>query len=123
LSDHLGSIVLINFWATWCAPCRAEIPDLEAAYRAHKDSGFVVLGVGVEDPRQGIESFVAEMDMTYPVLLDESGTLMKEYRGSGLPMSVLVDRDGIIQVRHMGYLSATQLESYLSRLMPVGGVD
>lgn len=113
LSDYRGSPVLINFWATWCAPCRAEIPDFEAVYQAHKDEGFVVLGVNVEESQQAVESFVAEMGMTYPVLLDEHGQVMSEYRSQGLPMSLLLDQEGVIQVRHVGLLSGDKLEEYL----------
>lgn len=115
LSDYKGSVVLVNFWATWCAPCRAEIPDFEAAYQAHKDDDFVVLGINVEESSRDVEAFVRELNVTYPVLLDEQGKVMNEYRGLGLPMSLLVDRDGVIQVRHMGILTANQLQEYLDK--------
>jgi peroxiredoxin len=118
LSDYRGGPVLINFWATWCAPCRAEIPDFEAAYQAHKDEGFVVLGVNVEESQQAVESFVAEVGMTYPVLLDEHGQVMREYRSQGLPMSLLLDEEGVIQVRHVGLLSGDKLEEYLGKVLP-----
>jgi peroxiredoxin len=117
LSDFDDSVVLVNFWASWCAPCRAEIPDFEEAYRAHKDDGFVVLGINVEEPNKVIEPFVDSMGMTYPVLLDERGQVMQEYRAMGLPMSLLVGRDGVIQKRHMGTLTADQLDSYLAPLL------
>ena len=117
LSDFDDSVVLINFWATWCPPCRAEIPDFEEAYRAHKDDGFMVLGINVEESHKLVEPFVNSVDMTYPVLLDERGQVMQEYRGMGLPMSLLVDKDGVIQQRHMGTLTADQLDSYLSTLL------
>lgn len=117
LSDYEGSVVLVNLWATWCPPCRAEIPDFEEAYRAHKDGGFVVLGVNVEEPRQVVEPFVDSMGMTYPVLLDERGQVMREYRGLGLPMSLLVDQDGVIRERHMGTLTADHLNGYLTKLL------
>lgn len=117
LSDYKDQVVLVNLWATWCPPCRAEIPDLEAAYRAHKDEGFVVLGVNVEESAQAIEPFVADLDMTYPVLLDERGQVMNDYRALGLPISLLVDREGVIQERHVGILTASQLERYLSELL------
>ena len=118
LNDYKGNVVLINFWATWCGPCRAEIPDFEAAYRTHKGAGFVVLGINLQESPQTIEPFVASMDMTYPVLLDESGQVMAEYRARGLPMSLILDRDGVIQVRHMGFLTAGQLDDYLAQLLP-----
>jgi thiol-disulfide isomerase/thioredoxin len=118
LSDHRGDVVVVNFWATWCPPCRAEIPDLEAAYQAHRDKGFAVLGVNVEESRQEIRVFMASLDMSYPVLLDEEGRVLQMYRALGLPMSVIVDRDGVIQVRHVGYMTAAQLGTYLADLLP-----
>jgi cytochrome c biogenesis protein CcmG/thiol:disulfide interchange protein DsbE len=117
LSDYEGNVVLVNFWATWCSPCRDEIPSFEAAYRVYKDKGFVVLGINVEESRSAVEPFVAEMDVTFPMLLDEQGKVMNEYRALGLPMSLLVDREGVISVRHMGYLSDGQLKKYLDELL------
>jgi thiol-disulfide isomerase/thioredoxin len=118
LSDYAGSVVLVNFWATWCPPCRDEIPHFEEAYQAYQDEGLVVLGVNYQESAAEVEPFVQGFGVTYPILLDESGMLAKEYRAVGLPTSVLVDRDGVIQVRHSGYLSEGQLEQYLSELLP-----
>ncbi len=118
LSDYRGNVVLINFWATWCPPCTAEIPDLEAAYRERQDEGFVVLGVNEEESREQVEPFVIALNMTYPVLLDESGRVLRLYRGVGLPMSVIVDQEGVIRARHVGYLPAEQLERYLAEALP-----
>lgn len=118
LDDYVGDVVLVNFWATWCPPCQAEIPGLEAAYEAHKDEGFVILGVNVDDSDTGVAPFVRALGMTYPILLAGSGKLVEEYRARGLPMSLLLDRDGTIQVRHVGYLSAEQLEQYLEGVLP-----
>jgi len=118
LKDHRGQVVLINFWATWCPPCRAEIPDLQSAYVERRDDGFVVLGVNVEESGAVVQQFMDEMEMTYPVLLDEGGGVLQTYRANGLPMSVIVDPEGVIQVRHVGYLTASQLEDYLAELMP-----
>lgn len=117
-SEYRGNVVLINFWATWCPPCRAEIPDIEGAYRARKDDGLVVLGVDVEESREAVAPFVEAMGMTYPVLLDESGQVLKMYRAIGLPMSLILDQDGVIQVRHMGALTGAQLEDYLTQVLP-----
>ncbi len=121
LSDYRGQVVLVNFWATWCPPCRAEIPALEAAYQAHRDDGLVILGVSVEDPPELIELFLQDFDITYPILLDRNGAVYRAYRAPGLPTTVLVDRDGIIQVRHVGELSARELDQYLSEVLPSGG--
>ena len=118
LSDYKGKVVLINFWATWCPPCRAEIPDLEAAYREHQDDDFVVLGVSIEDPPETVQAFVAEYGVTYPVLLDSEGEMVRVYRAAGLPTSVFVDPQGVIRIRHVGYLSEAQLKQYLQSLLP-----
>ena len=118
LGEYRGNVVLINFWATWCPPCRAEIPDIENVYRARQDDGFVVLGVSVEESREAVAPFVEAMGMTYPVLLDERGQVLKMYRAIGLPMSVLLDQDGVIQVRHVGALTMEQLEEYLAQVLP-----
>ncbi|MFC2031020.1 TlpA family protein disulfide reductase [Chloroflexota bacterium] len=117
LSDFDGQVVLINFWATWCAPCRAEIPGIEEVYRARKDEGFVVLGVNVSETREQVEPFLASMDVTYPVLLDVNGEVTGEYRALGLPMSLLVTREGVIHTRHVGFLSDDTLESHLKKIM------
>jgi cytochrome c biogenesis protein CcmG/thiol:disulfide interchange protein DsbE len=114
LSDYQGDVVLVNFWATWCAPCQAEIPDFEAVYRSHKDRGFVILGVNQQEAPQVIEPFVAELEMTYPVLLDPRGDLMKDYRILGMPTSLLIDREGVIQLRHTGIMTASELENALA---------
>jgi len=116
LSDYRGSVILVNFWATWCPPCRAEIPDFEAAYQARQDDGFVVLGINVEEQRESVASFMQAIGMSYPVLLDTHGQVMKMYRAPGLPISLILDRDGVIQVRHVGLLTGEQLDKYLARL-------
>jgi cytochrome c biogenesis protein CcmG/thiol:disulfide interchange protein DsbE len=118
LSDYEGSIVLVNLWATWCEPCRTEVPDIEAAYRAHQDEGFVVLGVDLQEPAETVKPFVNQFGITYPVLLDAKGEVMKAYRGLGLPMSVIVGQDGVIRVRHTGVLTAAQLDEYLAKIWP-----
>ncbi len=118
LSDLIGDVVLVNFWATWCEPCRDEIPDLEAAYQAHRDEGLVVLGVNVQESPDAVREFVADMGITYPVLLDPTGRVLKEYRSAGLPMSLVIDREGVIRARHVGYLSAGQLKADLAQVLP-----
>jgi cytochrome c biogenesis protein CcmG/thiol:disulfide interchange protein DsbE len=118
LSDYKGSVVLINLWATWCEPCRMEVPDIEAAYRAHRGEGFIVLGVDLQESAGTVKSFVDQFGITYPVLLDAKGEVMKAYRGSGLPMSLIVGQDGVIRVRHTGVLTAAQLDEYLAEISP-----
>ena len=118
LSQYKGSVVLINFWATWCPPCKGEIPALEAAYRANKDRGFVILGVDVGEPGPVVQTFVTGMGISYVVLLDEQERMLVRYGGLGLPMSVLVDRDGIIRERQIGVISEAELQKYLDKHLP-----
>lgn len=118
LSDLKGSVVLVNFWATWCPPCQAEIPDFEEAYRERATDGFVVLGVNVEEPASQVLPFVADMGITYPVVLDRDGRVSREYRALGLPTSLLVDQDGVIRFRQEGIVSASELAWHLADLMP-----
>ena len=117
LSEYRGDVVLINFWATWCPPCRAEIPDIEDAYRARKDEGFVALGVSVEQTYDSVAPFVELAGMTYPVLLDELSQVYNTYRVPGLPTSLFVDEEGVIQARHVGQLSKAQLQEYLDQVL------
>lgn len=118
LSDFQGQVVLVNFWATWCAPCRDEIPGFEQVYRTYTDDGFVVLGVNLQESRDQVEPFLDSMDVTYPILLDQGGDVTSEYRTLGLPMSILVTPEGVIHTRHVGFLSDSILENYLQELLP-----
>jgi cytochrome c biogenesis protein CcmG/thiol:disulfide interchange protein DsbE len=118
LSDLKGNVVLVNFWATWCPPCQAEIPDFEEAYRERGGDGFVVLGVNVEEPPSEVLPFVADMGITYPVVLDREGRVSRAYRALGLPTSLLVDQDGVIRFRQEGIVSASELAWHLADLMP-----
>ena len=98
LSELRGRIVLINLWATWCPPCRAEMPALENAYKQYKDSGVVVLGLNVtnQDSEKDIPPFVDEFGLTFPILLDRDGSVSALYQLKGLPTTYFVNREGII---------------------------
>ena len=113
LSQYKGQVVLINFWATWCPPCKKEIPALEAAYQAYKDQGFVVLGVDAGESRQTVETFASTAGITYPILLDEKDQWSGRFSGMGLPMSVIIDRNGQIAEKHLGELTPDELTSIL----------
>lgn len=115
LSELRGKPVLINFWATWCGPCRLEMPMIQARYSANKDK-FTVLAVNFDEPVETVRPYVQELGLTFPVLLDPGGAVQQLYRVRGYPTSVLVDADGIVRIRHIGIMSEKQLDNYLSQL-------
>ncbi len=120
LADYRGQPVLINFWASWCPPCRLEMPDLVKAYEAHQDKGFVVLAIDLtfQDSIADVETFVEEFGMTFPVLLDQDGVVTNEqYRLLGLPMSVFVNREGIVTRLHIGAMTGEQVDEFVAEIM------
>ena len=119
LSQYKGKVVLVNFWATWCKPCRVEIPTLNALYRDYKDRGFVVLGVSVDSEVPAVKPFARVMQMNYPVLIGAGHEDLSEAFGPflGFPTSVLVKRDGAVCVRKIGMLSREQLERQIGALL------
>lgn len=98
LSDLRGQAVLVNLWATWCPPCREEMPSIEKMYQEYKDQGFVVLAVNMtyQDEPQKIQPFVTAQALTFPILLDETGAMANDYQMRSLPSSYFIGRDGII---------------------------
>jgi len=103
LSDHRGKVALLNFWATWCPPCRAEMPSMEKLYQAHRGRGLVILAIsGDRTGRQVVESFVQELGLTFPILLDSDGEVFAQYGVRGLPTSYLLDRQGRIVSGEVG---------------------
>lgn len=116
LADLKGQVVLINFWATWCGPCEAEMPLLEDRYTTYKDSGFTVLAVNVDEDVEVIQPFVDEYALTFPILLDPGSVVHDLYRVRGYPTSLFVDREGNIINVHVGPLLDEQLDGYLGQL-------
>ncbi len=98
LSDLRGQVVLVNFWATWCPPCKAEMPAFEQAYLDYADEGFVILAVNAiqQDSISAIEGFSAANQLTFPILLDTDGNVNRAYQVKSLPTSFFVGKDGVI---------------------------
>lgn len=105
LSSLRGRVVLVDFWATWCPPCRESIPELNALYGRYKDRGLVVLGVSVDrglDLASTVGAFARDNGLTYPVLLDDKG-VNKLYSVSSIPAMFLIDKEGKVAKRFVGY--------------------
>ena len=103
LSEMTGNVVLINFWASWCAPCREEMPLLNALHKKYAPLGFTVLGVNVEEDLDGAMSFLGHVPVDFPILLDNTNKVSKQYKVVAMPTTVVVDRDGNMRYLHEGY--------------------
>ncbi|NOX77166.1 MAG: TlpA family protein disulfide reductase [Gammaproteobacteria bacterium] len=104
LSELRGEVVMINFWASWCAPCRQEMPLLEAMYDKYADLGFTLLGVNVEEDSSQATDLLREIPVSFPVLFDNTNRVSKLYNVVAMPSTILVDRDGNMRYLHRGYL-------------------
>ena len=102
LEDFRGKVVFLNFWATWCIPCRLEMPAMERLYRDFKGKGFVVLAVNVQEGPRAVRAFVQELKLTFPVVLDRKGEAAMKYVVRGLPATYILDRNHIIAGRAIG---------------------
>ena len=113
LSELRGKkVVLVNFWATWCPPCRSEMPTMQQIYTEYKGKGFEILAINIErDSKEEILEFMKELRLTFPVLLDSDMKVTRMYRLIGLPVSMLIDRQGIIRSKTIGYHDWTDKES------------
>lgn len=120
LASLRGRPVLINFWATWCAPCRQEMPELAAAWQAQRASGLEVLAVNLADQERlkDVEAFVAELAPPFPVLLDKRGRVRERYGLAALPTTYFVDALGVVRSVHAGPLTSPALEKGLALILP-----
>ena len=117
LDDLRGQVVLVNFWATWCPPCRAEMPEIQNAYEKYRAQGFTVLGVDVAEDEATVASFVQEFKLTFPILLDRDTSVTKRYQVNGLPTTFFIGRDGVIRAVNLGAMNRAYIESQLAPLL------
>ena len=103
LVDFRGQVVMINFWATWCGPCREEMPHLEALHRRYSGLGFTLLGVNVEENSADAVAWLEEMPVSFPILFDPENQVTELYDVVAMPSTVLVDRQGNVRFLHHGY--------------------
>lgn len=102
LKDFRGRLLLLNFWASWCVPCREEMPAMERLYQKYRDHGFVILGVNVKDDKKSAIAFVKELKITFPIAFDPAGEVGLLYGAWGLPATYLIDAKGIALARSWG---------------------
>jgi thiol-disulfide isomerase/thioredoxin len=103
LNGLKGQVVLINFWATWCGPCRKEMPLLEQIQKKYASLGFTMLGVNVEEDTTMMDEFLKDVPVSFPILLDPANGVSKLYNVSAMPSTVIVDRKGNVRYIHQGY--------------------
>ena len=103
LSEHLGEVVLINFWATWCGPCRQEMPLLDQLYAKYRLAGLVLLSVNIDEEQAPAAEMARTLEVTYPVLFDARKDVSRAYDVGTMPLTVLVDREGVVRYVSEGY--------------------
>ncbi len=116
LADYKGKVVFLNFWATWCPPCRQEIPDFIKAYEKHKDNGLVILGVAVSDKENSVRSFVEKNKISYPVAMGDVKIVQDYEPGQYIPATIVIDRNGKIHDKHVGVMDMSQVEKIFKEL-------
>ncbi len=119
LRDFRGSPVMINFWATWCAPCRYEMPFIQAVFESWQSKGgLVILAINRGESLSPVQDYLQSEGYTFPVLLDGDEKVNRAYNISGIPTTVFIDEEGVIKARHAGpFNNAEELENYLSGIM------
>ena len=103
LAQYRGQVVMLNFWASWCGPCRQEMPLLESIYKRYNKLGFTLLGVNVEPDSEAAEEWLKNTPVSFPILYDKESKVSKLYDVAGMPSTVIIDRSGKLRVLHRGY--------------------
>jgi len=103
LSQFKGQVVMLNFWASWCGPCRQEMPLLESMYKKYQSLGFTLIGVNVEPEQKDAENFLKQTPVSFPVLFDAKSKVSGLYNVQGMPTTVFIDRKGAIRLVHESY--------------------
>ena len=115
LSEYRGDVVMINFWATWCGPCRQEMPLLDELYTRYQRVGFNLLGVNIDDDSRKAMKMVSELGVNFPVLFDARKEVSELYEVEAMPVTVLVDREGTVRHVHHGYKPGYEIK-YLDQI-------
>lgn len=103
LSEHSGEVVIVNFWSTWCGPCRQEMPQLDQLYAKYRRAGLVLLGVSLDPQRERAAEMAQTLKVAYPVLFDHDQNVSRSYGVGDLPVTLLIDRQGVVRFVSQGY--------------------
>jgi thiol-disulfide isomerase/thioredoxin len=118
LHDLRGKLVAMNFWATWCVPCRSEMPELEQASQHYQDVGLVIVAVNVGESARTVQAFVSELGLDHlQVALDFDAAIADQYGVIGFPTTFWIDRNGFIQAKHIGPLTRDQIDHYMQDIL------
>ncbi len=117
LADYKGDVILLNTWATWCPPCRREMPDLETFFRTHAEEGFVLLGVNVGEEIETVVQFVDTFHLSFPIWLDPEESTSRSLNTFSLPYSIVSDREGMVRYAWSGATCLSVLESTISPMV------
>lgn len=117
LVDYRDKVVLVNNWATWCPPCKAEIPTLEKYYKTHSAEGFVIVGIEAGEPQTEVAQFVKSSVITYPIWIDLENASLRAFGASGLPNSFVIDRKGMVRLSWVGEINFAMLEKYVTPII------
>ncbi|SFX27366.1 Peroxiredoxin [Thermoactinomyces sp. DSM 45891] len=118
LSDLKGKGVMLNFWGTWCEPCKAEMPAMKQVYKKYQDKGFEIVAVNVGESDVAVHSFMKSYDLDFPVWLDPDKDVTRLYRVGPIPSTFFIDDKGIVARQNMGELNLAQLEVYVNEILP-----
>ncbi|QOT00609.1 thiol-disulfide oxidoreductase ResA [Brevibacterium sp. JNUCC-42] len=119
LADLKGKGVILNFWGSWCEPCRNEMPDLEKVWLANKDQNIVIVGVNVGESEVSAQQFVRQMKTTFPILMDKQKEVTKVYNIGKMPTTFYIDQDGIVRDIMIGQMNEKSINSKLEKIRPV----
>jgi len=117
LADFRDQVVLVNNWATWCPPCKAELPTLVAFYNAHAAQGFMIIGIEAGEAAADVAGFVKQYDISYPVWLDSNNEALAAFGNQNLPNSYVIDRKGTVRLAWTGEINRDTLEKYVTPLI------